>query len=245
MLRFSMLPVVAIATLSAIAASADTLETAVPALHASSTAAVVNLQFVVNGQKTNTGYEVPATGSAPPAYNKKTVRATYAKTTQILGGLTFKRSAATIQSDAAGHVTAPSTAIASASATVGSFTGTLSSPLGTLATVTTGKISSQATFTQTKTGVTTQGSARIAGLIIDAPALGVHVTYNGTPKVNQVAFHNGDNSIVIFLNRQVTTKVDGKPVAFAVDAVDVQLRNYKIAGSTISGTITVVPTTVR
>ena len=168
MLRFSMLPVVAIATLSAIAASADTLETAVPALHASSTAAVVNLQFVVNGQKTNTGYEVPATGSAPPAYNKKTVRATYAKTTQILGGLTFKRSATTIQSDAAGHVTAPSTAIASASATIGSFTGTLSQPSGNAGNSDHRQNIVSGGLHANQNRSHDAGSARIAGLIIDA-----------------------------------------------------------------------------
>jgi hypothetical protein len=248
MLRYLLLPAGAAAILSAVSglALADPVPSAVPALTASSSAAIVRLRFVVNGQKTDSGNEVPAFGTAPPTYNKKTIRATYAKTTQILGGLTFKRSATSIQTIATGRAAAATGIAAAASATVGSFHGTLTSPLGTLITVTTGKITSRASFTQTAAGVrTVKGATSLLSVKINAPALGINKTYSGTPKPNQVLFHNGDNSIVIFLNRQITTKLNNQVTALTVDAIDVQVRNYKIAGSTISGTIVVAPTIAR
>jgi len=248
MLRSVLLPVGAAAILSAIAcpALADPVPSAVPTLSASSAAAIVRLQFVVNGKKSDTGNEVAAAGSAPPAYNKKTIRATYAKTTQILGGLTFKRSATSIQSIAAGHANATTGIAATGSATVGSFRGTLTSPLGTLITVTTGKVSSHASFTQTTAGVpSVKGGTSLLNVKIDAPVLGINKTFSGTPKPNQVLYHNGDNSIVIYLNRQITTKVNSKVAALTVRALDVQIRNYQFAGNTISGNITVAPTVAR
>jgi hypothetical protein len=74
--------------LSALAGSALADPTpAVPALTASSRAAVVDLDFIINGQKTDPAAELLVSGSAPPTYNKKVERSTYAKTTKILGGL--------------------------------------------------------------------------------------------------------------------------------------------------------------
>jgi hypothetical protein len=242
MLRTVLLPVGAVAILSAVVcpALADPVPAAARALTASSSAAVVGLQFVVIGNSDN---DAAASGNAPPAYNKKTLKSTYAKSTQILGGLTFDRSATSIQSIATGHANATTGIAANASATVGSFHGTLKSKLGTLITVTTGKISSNASFTQTKAGVpSVKGGTSLLNLKINAPALGIDKTFNGTPKPNQVLFRNGDNSIIIYLNRQITTRVNNKVAALAVDAVDVQIRKLKIAGNTISGDITVAPT---
>ena len=248
MLRSLLLAAGAAAILSTVAgpALADPVPSVVPALTASSSAAIVRLQFVVNGQKSDSGNEVPAFGTAPPTYNKKTIRATYAKTTQILGGLTFKRSATSIQTIATGRAAAATGIAAAASATVGSFHGTLTSPLGTLITVTTGKVSSHASFTQTKAGVrTVRGATSLVSVKIDAPALGINKTFSGTPKPNQVLYHNGDNSIIIYLNRQITTKLNNQATALTVDAIDVQIRNFKLAGNTVSGTITVAPTIAR
>jgi hypothetical protein len=247
MSRFLLLSAGAIAILSAGGpALADTVQSAVPALTASSSAAIVHLHFVVNGKKSDSGNEVPASGSAPPTYNKKTIRASYAKSTQILGGLTFDRSATSVQSAAAGHATAATGIGATASATVGSFRGTLNSPLGRLITVTTGRITSQASFTQTKAGVrSVKGGTSLLSVKISAPALGINKTYSGTPKPNHVLYHNDDNSVIIYLNRQITTKVNNKVTALAVDAIDVQINNYKLAGNTISGSITVGPTLAK
>lgn len=247
MLRYLLLPAGAAVMLSVAAspAFADPVPSVTPTLTASSSAAILNFQFVVNGKKTSSGNEVVASGSAPPTYDQKTIRSTYTKSTQILGGLTFDRSATSIVSVASGRAAATGTD-ATGSATVGSFHGTLKSPLGTLMTVTTGKITSKASFTQTKAGVrTVKGSTGPFSVKIDAPALGINKTYTGTPKPNQVLYHNSDNSIVIYLDRQVTTTLDGKVTAIGVDAVDVLIKNYKIAGSTVSGTITVAPTVAR
>jgi hypothetical protein len=248
MLRFQLLPAGAAAILSVVAfpAFADPVPSAVPALTASSTAAIVRLQVVVNGKKTDSGNEVAATGKAPPAYNKKTIKSTYAKSTQILGGLTFDRSATNIQSVATGRANATTGIAAAASATVGSFRGTLDSPIGKLITVTTGKVSSHANFTQTKAGVrSVKGSTGLLNVKINAPVLGINKTFSGTPKPNQVLYHNGDNSIVIYLNRQITTKVNNQVAALTVRAVDVQIRNFKLGDNTISGNITVAPTVAR
>jgi hypothetical protein len=247
MLRNLVLPAAAAAILSVAAshAFADPVPSVTPAPTASSSAAILHLHFVVNGKKTDSGLEVPASGSAPPAYDKKAIKSSYAKSTQILGGLTFNRSATGIQSIATGHAAATGIA-AAASATVNAFHGTLESPLGTLMTVTTGKITSQASFTQTKAGVrTVKGGASLLSVKIDAPALGINKTFSGSPKPNHVLYHNGDNSIVIYLNRQITTKLNNKVTALAVDAVDVQINNYKFAGNTVSGNITVAPTVAR
>ena len=248
MLRTLMLPAAAAAILSVAAghAFADPVPSVAPAPAASSNAAILHLQFVVNGKKTDSGLELPASGSAPPAYDKKVIKSSYAKSTQILGGLTFNRSATGIQSIATGRATTATGIAAAASAAIGSFHGTLESPLGTLMTVTTGKITSQAAFTQTKAGVrTVKGGASLLSVKIDAPALGINKTFSGSPMPNHVLYHNGDNSIVIYLNRQITTKLNDKITALAVDAVDVQIKNYKFAGNTISGNITVAPTVAR
>jgi hypothetical protein len=249
MLRFSSLSAGAIAAFAALAGPA--LAEAVPSPDAaaavSSRAAVVNLNFVVNGQKTSPGAEVLAAGMAPPAYNKKTVRATYARTTHILGGLVFTRSATAVQSIAAGTTSTATGGIASAaSASVGSFKGTLSGPIGNLITATTGKVLAKARFTRTKTGVASvQGSTSLLSFTVSAPAIGLKKTFSGTPKPNQVLYSNGDKSIIIYLNRQIITKVAGKPVAIAVDAVDVQITNFNLLGNTISGRIEVCPTYAR
>jgi hypothetical protein len=248
MSRFPLLPAGAIAILSwaAVPALADPVPAAAPALTASSSAAIVRLQMVVNGKKSDSGNEVAASGKAPPAYNKKTIKSSYAKSTQILGGLTFDRSATSIQSVATGRAAAATGVAATASATVGSFRSTLDSPIGRLITVTTGRITAQASFTQTKAGArSVKGTTKLLSVHINAPALGINKTYSGTPKPNQVLYHNANNSVVIYLNRQITTRANNKVTALAVDAVDVQINNYKIGGNTISGSITVAPVVAR
>jgi hypothetical protein len=248
MLRYLLLPAGAAVMLSAAAgpALADPVPAVVTPLTASSSAAILHFQFNVNGKKTDSGLEVPTSGSAPPAYDKTATKSTYSKSTQILGGLTFDRSATGIQSVVTGRAAAATGTDATASATIGSFHGTLESPLGKLLTVTTGKITSKASFTQTKAGVrTVKGSTSLLTVHIDAPALGINKTYSGSPLPNHVLYHNGNNSIVIYLNRQITTKLNDKVTALAVYAIDVQISNYKLLGSTITGTVTVAPTVAR
>lgn len=248
MLRYLLLPAGAVAILSAAGAPAlaETAQQAAPALTGSSSAAIVHLRTIVNGKKSDSGPEVPAAGTAPPAYNRKTIKSTYKKSTQILGGLTFDRSATQIQSIATGSATVATGILTTASAEVASFTGTLNSPLGKLITVTTGKVESEARFTQTKAGArSVQGKTSLLNVHISAPALGINKTYSGNPKPNQVLYHNGDNSIVIYLNRQIRTTVAGRIAGLTVDAIDVQINNLKFAGQTVSGSITVAPTLAK
>ncbi|HEX4507177.1 MAG TPA: choice-of-anchor P family protein, partial [Alphaproteobacteria bacterium] len=122
----------------------------------------------------------------------------------------------------------------------------LNSPLGKVITVTTGKIQSEARFTQTKAGVrSVQGSTSLLNVRIDSDALGIHKTYSGKPKPNDVLYHNSDNSLIIYLNRQIKTTVAGKVAGITVDAIDVQLNNLKFAGQRASGSITVGPAVAK
>jgi hypothetical protein len=213
---------------------------------ASSTAAVVDSVFVVNGKKTNPAPELSVSGSAPPTYDKKTERSTYAHTTKIAGGLTFTRSATKIESEASGHA-AKATGVASkGEATVSGFAGKLTSPLGTLLTVTSGPVSTQATFTQTKAGVVkAQGAVKIGNLKIDAPVLGITKTFNGSPAPNKILYQNNDKSIIVYLNHQVVTKLAGKVTGITVQAVDVQVNNFTLGDTTFSGTLMVEPTSAK
>ena len=245
MSRFPLLTAGAVMLLSTAAGPAPA-QPAVPALTGSSSAAILHLKMTVNSKTSDPGPEVPATGSAPPAYAKKTVRSSYAKSTQILGGLTFDRSATGVQSIASGSATTGAGILTTASAEVHGFTGTLNSPLGKLIKVTTGKVESEARFTQTPAGArSAQGSTSLLNVRIDSDALGIHKTYSGKPKPNEVLYHNGDNSIVIYLNRQIRTTVAGKVASLAVDAVDVQIDNLKFAGQTVSGYIAVAPVVAK
>jgi len=249
MSRYNMLTAGAVAILLAAAgpAFADTVSAAaVPALTGSSNAAILHLQVTVNGKKSDSGPELPATASAPPAYNKQTVKSTYKKSTQILGGLTFDRSATGIVTAATGRAAAATGILTTASAEVHSFTGTLNSPLGKLITVTTGKIESEARFAQTKAGArSVQGRTSLLNVRIDSDALGIHKTYSGQPKPNTVLYHNSDNSLIIYLNRQITTTVAGKVAGLTVDGLDVLINNLKFAGQTVSGNIAVGPAVAR
>jgi hypothetical protein len=89
---------------------------------------------------------------------------------------------------------------------------------------------------------TVQGRVTISSLKVVVPVLGVNKTFSGTPKVNQILHQNSDKSVVIYLNRQVETKAAGKPTSIAVSAIDAEVHNLKLPGTTISGSIVVEPT---
>jgi hypothetical protein len=225
-----------------------TMLTASQALAASGTghgsqAAVLHATFTFNGSKHDYGFELPADGAAPPAYDTKTAKASYMQTSKF-DSLTFTRSATKVEAEATGKANiATGTVATTGTATIGGFSGKLTSAAGTLMTVTTGKIMSQATYSQTSSGAhSVNGATSLLNVHIDAPVFGFNKTYSGNPKPNQVLYHNKDNTIVVYLNRQVTTTANGKPASIAVAAVDVQINNYKFAGQHISGTFMVAPT---
>ena len=248
MLRYLLLPAGLIAVLSVAAgpARADAAQPATPALDASSKAAILHFHLDVDGKKTASRDEVAAAGHAPPSYDRKTDRAKYTKSTKIAGGLTFDTSATGIETVATGKAATATGIAVTASATAASFTGTLSNASGKLMTITTGKITSGASFTQTKAGArSTKGDAKLVKVKIDAPKLGISKTFTGTPKPNQVLYRDKERSIVIFLNRQTKTKVDDKDAGLAVDAVDIQFADAQVGGDTISGAIAIGPTSTR
>lgn len=220
-------------------------DSAVPALTGSSSAAVLHAKFSVNGNKTDYGPELLTTGTAPPAYDKKTVKSSYAKTSKS-NGFTFYRSATGVQSAVTGHADTATGIATTGTTTINAAKAKLTSDFGTLVTVTTGKITAQSSFTQTKAGVrSVKGSTSLLNVHIDAPSFGFNKTYSGNPKPNQVLYHNSDNSVVIYLNRQITTTVGGTPSQLTVAAVDVEVTNYKFAGQTFSGTLLVAPTLAK
>src|ERR1700751_4430858 len=100
---------------------------AVTPLSAASNAAAVYLHFVFNGQVSNPGSELLVAGRAPPNYAKKVERSTYARTTKFLGGIVWTRSAINVETQASGRVAAATGTSSLAEATVGSFSGKLSS----------------------------------------------------------------------------------------------------------------------
>jgi hypothetical protein len=215
------------------------------AASAASNAAAVYLHFVFNGQVSNPGSELLVSGRAPPNYAKKVVRATYARTTNLIGGIVWKRSATSVESLVNGKVAATGTS-SLAEASVGSFSGKLSSVFGTFITVTTGPISTQTTFNRTKAGVVTaKGEVSMTRFRISAPSLGINKTFTGKPPANYVLYRSGDNSIIVWLNHQIVTKVNGKPTSITVRAVDARISNLKLVGNTISGSIIVQPTYAR
>jgi hypothetical protein len=248
MSRHALLSVAAAAMLWAFAAPANAQESpqAATSLSAASNAAAVYLHFVFNGQVSNPGSELLVAGRAPPNYAKKVERSTYARISRFPGGIVWTRSAASVETQASGSVAAATGTSSLAEASVGSFSGKLSSAFGTFITVTTGPISTEATFTRTKAGVATaKGEVSIARLKISAPSLGINKTFTGKPPVNYVLYRSGDNSIIVWLNHQIVTKVNGKPTSITVRAVDAQIRNLKLVGNTVTGSIIVQPSYAR
>jgi hypothetical protein len=207
-------------------------------LTASSAAAALNVAAVINGQKLSLLNQVPAAGSAPPDYNVTTSLATYSKSSTTASGITLTASARTIGDKATAVTAAAITAIASSS--IGSISAILSSSsFGTLMTLTGSRVMSKASLKLTKAGVASStGSTTIVRLAIDAPLLGINnVTFAGTPTINQVLFHNADDSLVVYLNAQTVTKAAGRQMSIKVDAVDVRIRNFSLAGNTVAGDI--------
>jgi hypothetical protein len=202
----------------------------------------------VSGSASSLPNQAVASGTAPPKYSKTTTVPTYNKTAS-LSGLTVTVAAKNISDtassagiDAKGGITALS------GASIGSVNATLSSPLGTALTVAATKLVSSASFATTKAGVgTPTGTASIGSLTINSPAFGItNVKFPlptkpnvHTPTVNQILYHNSDNSVVLYLNRQTTKTTAGKVSSLAVSAVVLHVKNFQTSGVTVSGDINV------
>jgi hypothetical protein len=221
---------------TAMAAPATTNVT--KALSASSSAAALNFSFSVSGDKASLTNQVFATGSAPPAYNKKTALPTYSKTVKYSDGLTLKVTTKAITDIASSTGTTAAGGItASASSTISALNSTVSTVLGAAITASASKILSKASFATIKSGkVTPTGSVSITGLSFSAPAFDVKtVTFSGAATPNKVLYESSDKSVVVYANRQVTTKSAGKTTGITVDAIALHVTNYKYGPYTITG----------
>lgn len=205
---------------------------------ATSMATVVDGSFTVDGQKTVISPQLPANGSAPPAYNVTTTKASYNHTTSLpyYTTLTIKTGKLTDTAASAGQQ--GTTATATASSSISAASATIINPYitGNIVGVSATTVASNASFTTT-TGAapTDSGSVNLVGLKVDLTALGYGVrTYSGKPAANKVLWKSPDGSVRIYLNRQITTMqaVAGTstmvPVKLEVDAVDVHLTDAKL-----------------
>ena len=156
------------------------------------------------------------------------------------GSFTVNASAKTVVDTANSKTATTASIMATASSSIGSLSTTLiSKTFGTVLTVTGTKIASKASFKLTKAGVgSSAGTTKITKLTINAPLLGINnVTFAGEPSINQVIYQNTGKTITIYLNAQTVTKAGSKETSIKVDAVDVHVANFSVAGNTVSGDI--------
>ena len=211
------------------------------AIAASSTGKAMNVVVNVSGQVSSLLNQVMASDNKITAYNERTSLPTYTKTTAFKGGLTLTGNARTLTSIAsATSTTASGQRTANASAAIGSLGLTIKNGTATLMTLTGTRLSSKSAFLATTTGVRRpSGGTSIGGVTINSAAFGAkNVKFSGTPTANKVLFHTLDGTVVIYANRQTTTKAaNGKPASIKVNAISVQLTKFKNAGKTITGNL--------
>lgn len=213
-----------------------------------SSAAALNFSFSVNGSKDTLANQVYATGVAPPAYNKKTTLPSYTVSKTYSDTIKLQANATTVTSTAVSAGTKAGGGItANASSSIASFNGTVSSAAGTAVTVAMKRMSSKASLSLTKTGAgTAKGSVSIGSVTLNAPLFGINnVTFSGSPTPNQVLYHNQDNSVVVYANRQVITKVNGKTTGITVSALEIVANNYKYSPYTINGDLSLGASTAK
>jgi hypothetical protein len=208
---------------------------------AGSSANAVSATITVNGASSSLAKQVLAIGIAPPAYSQNPKVTSYSKTAS-LSGLTVALTAQNVSDsasskglDATGGVTVLS------GAQIGLLSATLSSGAGTALTLSANTLVSSASFATTKAGANTAtGSTSIASLTINSALFGIkNLSFTGKPVANKILFHNSDNSVVVYLNRQVSMKKLGKLTAFDVSAVVLHINNFKYGPYTISGDINI------
>jgi hypothetical protein len=202
----------------------------------------------VNGKSGSLPNQEVASGRAPPKYTSTKTVASYSKTASLCGltvpakGTNISDTASSAGIDSKGGLTAIS------GASIDSVSATLSSPFGTALTLSATKLVSGASFATTKAGVgTAKGSTSIGSLTINSALFGIKnlkfplpskPTVH-TPSINQILYHNSDNSVILYLNRQTTNSTAGKVSSIAVSAMTLYVKNFKYSGFTISGDINV------
>lgn len=224
------------------AAKAEVSPFTTTTLSAASNAAIFDATFTIDGAKTSLNNQVFASGKAPPAYNKTTPLASYAKK-ETFGLLSLNANAGTLASTAKAVSTAGGGLTSSAGASLKTLSAVFSSPLGNALSISATGIASTVSFAATKTGApVTKATTAIGSLNIDGTGLGIgKLQFAGTPAVNQILYQNNAKTIVITLNQQKVTKAAGKATSITVSALTIHIADYSAAGHTISGDIEIAP----
>jgi hypothetical protein len=201
----------------------------------------MNVVLNVNGQASSLLNLVMASGSSTRArYSQRNSVPAYDKTTAFKGGVTLASNCRTLTSIAnATAVSASGQRTSNGMASIGSIGLTVKNGSAVLMTLTSTRLSSNASFLESTAGVhKPSGSASMAGVTINSAAFGAkNVKFSGTAPANKVLFHNADHSVVIFANRQTILSRNGKPAKITVDGILVQFTKFKNAGKSITGTI--------
>jgi hypothetical protein len=210
-------------------------------LTASSSASAASASFTVTGKSGTIKPQALASGSGSTGYSK-TVSPAKLTPSGTFGILSLSGTVTNI-SDKASSAGANSGTIASTgSASIGSLSAKINSPLGTALTVTSGKITSSATLTKTATTNTPSTSVSITNFSIVSPFFGINKTFTGAfsssdPKsmANYPLYQSTDGKVTVYLNYQVKKTTAGKVTGITVSAVDLHIVNFSYAGQTVSG----------
>jgi len=193
-------------------------------LTAASSASAFNMDVNLDGEKTALGNQVAAVGHAPPSYNSQNAMPSFSRGYSSPSGVSASLKGGSITSIArsAGPVSGQITSMGQSS--IGTFNATVSTPHGTLISITAGNVISRATYTLSRNNARKAvGYADIGKVTINAPLLGINnKTFSGSPKVNQVLYQSPDKSVTVYLNRQVQTMAAGKPTSITVHAISVE-----------------------
>jgi len=203
-------------------------------LTAGSSASAVSATFSVNASSGSLAPQAVASGKGPAAYDVTKNVPTLSKS-QAVSFLTLSATAKTIKDKASSAGVQSGTIASAASASIGSITGKIASPLGTALTATATNLISSAHLTKTATKNTPAGAVSIGGLSIDSALFGVKKTYKGKPKPNFILYQNTDKTVTVYLNRQIKTTKAGKVTKISVSAVNLHVKNYVYQEQTLSG----------
>ncbi|HEX4504706.1 MAG TPA: hypothetical protein VH722_03170, partial [Alphaproteobacteria bacterium] len=147
-------------------------------LTAGSNASALSAAFIVNGSSGSLARQAVAAGAAGPAYDKIVSLPSLTKS-QSFGLLTLSATAKTVNDTASSAGARNGTIASAASASVGSISGKITSPLGVALTASATKLLSTAKLTKTSAENTPAATASIGGLSISSSVFRVHKKYAG------------------------------------------------------------------
>jgi hypothetical protein len=246
--RFHIAAAIALGMAAASGALAD--ESSAPdTLTAESSAAAVSGTIRIAGESVTLAPQLEVKGSAPPAYDVTKSAKSYSKIVKLPFDTSLNVEVGTIADEAAAKSQQGGKVTATAGISINSASAKVTNPLvgGALLTVGATKIVLDASFTKSNTAPPFgSGTLSLTEAEVNLSAFGFGViTYSGTPRPNTVAFRSKDGTVVVYLNRQITTLGDAVsgnklvPTGIRVDAIDVHLTDAQLLGETISGDLVI------